>query len=90
MTATYTSAQGGLDEILDLLTDLGDLYNRCEPSVRRMLNRAPFDRIIIDEDENISVVPADPTASVLAQVNTDVPEGGPRKRTCPALRRGRF
>lgn len=71
MTATYTGARDGLDE---LLVDLGDLYNRCEPAECRMLNRVLFDRIIIDEDANISVVPAEPAASVLAHVNTDVPE----------------
>src|SRR5699024_11736365 len=47
MTATYTGARDGLDELLDLLTDLGDLYNRCEPAERRMLNRALLHRIIL-------------------------------------------
>ncbi|GAB3214188.1 hypothetical protein GCM10027294_52460 [Marinactinospora endophytica] len=88
MTATYTSARDGLDEILDLLTDLGDLYNRCEPAERRMLNRPLFDRIIIDEDENISVVPAEPAASVLAHVNTDVPEPVTAETNLPRTQAG--
>ncbi len=83
MTATYTSARDGLDELLDLLTDLGDLYNRCEPAERRMLNR-----IIIDEDENISVVPAEPAASVLAHVNTDVPEPATAETNLPRTQAG--
>ncbi len=88
MTATYTGARDGLDELLDLLTDLGDLYNRCEPAERRMLNRALFDRIIIDEDENISVVPAEPAASVLAHVNTDVPEPVTAETNLPRTQAG--
>src|SRR5699024_3626849 len=66
MATTYTSAREDLDDIVDLLTDLGDLYNRCETAERRMLNRALFDRIIIDDDENIIPVPTEPTASNLA------------------------
>lgn len=73
MATTYASAREGLDEIVDLLTDLGDLYNRCEPAERRMLNRALFDRLIIDEDENVTHVPAEPAASVLTHVSSDVP-----------------
>lgn len=44
--------------ILGMPDDLGDLHNRCEPTERRIHNRALFDRIIIDEDEDISAVPA--------------------------------
>lgn len=88
MTATYTGARDGLDEILGLLTNLGDLYNRCEPAERRMLNRALFDRIVIDEDGNISVVPAEPAASVLAHVNTDVPEPVTARTNLPRTQAG--
>src|SRR5690606_33027923 len=64
------------------------LYNRCEPAERRMLNRALFDRIIIDEDENISVVPAERAASVLAHVNTDVPEPVTAETNLPRTQAG--
>lgn len=53
-----------------------------------MLNRALFDRIIIDEDENVSVVPAEPAAGVLAHVNTDVPERVPAETTLPRTQTG--
>lgn len=53
-----------------------------------MLNRALFDRIIIDEDENISVVPAEPAASVLAHVNTDVPEPVTAETNLPRTQAG--
>ena len=64
---TYHSAHEGLDQIVDVLTDLGDLYSKCEPAERRMLNRALFKRIVIDEDEHVTFVPAEPAAAVLAQ-----------------------
>ncbi len=66
LATTYTSARGGLDQIIGILTDLGDLYSKCEPSERRILNRALFKRIVVDEDENTTFVPAEPAASVLA------------------------
>ncbi|GAA2119247.1 recombinase family protein [Kocuria atrinae] len=66
LATTYTSARGGLDQITDILTDLGDLYSKCEPSERRILNRALFKQIIVDEDENTTFVPVEPAASVLA------------------------
>lgn len=53
--------------------DLGDLYNGCQSAQRRMLNRVLYTRIIIDDDENVTYVPAEPTASVLAQVNAGLP-----------------
>ena len=88
MTATYTSAREGLDQILDLLTDLGDLYNRCEPAERRMLNRALFDRIIVDEDEHVITVPAEPAASLLAHINTDVPTDASAETNLPRHQAG--
>ncbi len=66
---TYHNAHDGLDQILGLLTDLGDLYSKCEPSERRILNRALFKRIIIDEDEHLTFVPTEPAAAVLARTH---------------------
>lgn len=66
LATTYTSARGGLDQITDIHTDLGDLHSKCEPSERRILNRALFKQIIVDEDENTTFVPVEPAASVLA------------------------
>ncbi len=64
---TYHNAHEGLDQIVGVLTDLGDLYSKCEPTERRILNRALFKRIIVDEDEHVTFVPAEPAAAVLAQ-----------------------
>ncbi len=67
LATTYHNAHEGLDQILGVLTDLGDLYSKCEPAERRILNRALFKRIIIDEDEHVTFLPAEPAAAVLAQ-----------------------
>ncbi len=80
LATTYTSARGGLDQIIGILTDLGDLYSKCEPSERRILNRALFKRIVVDEDENTTFVPAEPAASVLASGSSSTAdEPGPDK-----------
>ena len=73
-----TSARGGLDQIADILTDLGDLYSKCEPSERRILNRALFKRVIVDGDENTTFVPVEPAASVLASgISSTADDPGP-------------
>ena len=46
--AHYADARTGLDQLTDLLVDLDDFYNKCEPTERRILNRALFTRITID------------------------------------------
>ena len=48
LATTYDKAKVGLDTILSILTDLGDLYAKAEPAERRMLNQALFDRITAD------------------------------------------
>lgn len=68
---SYMNAHEGLDEIVGMLTDLGDLYSKCQPAERRILNRALFKRIIIDEDEHIAFVHAEPVAAVLTQARGD-------------------
>lgn len=90
LATTYHNANEGLDQIVGVLTDLGDLYSRCEPAERRILNRALFKRIIIDEDEHVTFLPAGPAAAVLAQAHGCETTHRTRTRTCPAIRRGRF
>ena len=62
-----------VDQLTDLLVDLDDLYNKCEPAERRILNRALFTRITIDDEENATYTPDETTASVLAHTSIDAP-----------------
>lgn len=73
LTDTYAEARTGLDQLTELLVDLDDLYNKCEPAERRILNRALFTRITIDDEENATYTPDETTASVLAHTNIDAP-----------------
>lgn len=59
LSTTYTDARDGLDQLANLMTDLDDLYGKCEPSARRILVRAVCKKIVIDEDEHISYEPTD-------------------------------
>ena len=70
-TGTYTDARTRLDRLTELLIDLNDLHNRCEPTERRILNRALFTRITIDDEENATYTPDKTTASVLAHTSID-------------------
>ena len=68
----YADARDGLDDMLAVLTDLQALYLRCEPAERRFLNRALFTRIIIDEDENVTLQPEASVDTVISHgVNAD-------------------
>ena len=71
LTDTYTYARAGLDQLTELLVDLDNLYNKCEPAERRILNRALFTRITIDDEENATYTPDEPTSSVLAHTSID-------------------
>ena len=73
LTDTYADARTGLDQLTELLVDLDDLYNKCEPAERRILNRALFTRITIDDEENATYTPEQTTASVLAHTSIDAP-----------------
>ena len=57
LATSYEDAREGLDQLADILTDLGDVYARCEPTERRILNRALFDKIILDDEETIRYQP---------------------------------
>ena len=60
-----------MDQLTELLVDLDDLYSKYEPAERRILNRALFTRIIIDDEENATYTPDETTASVLAHTSID-------------------
>jgi transposase-like protein len=62
----YTNAKIGLNAILDILTDLGDLYAKAEPAERRMLNRALFTKITIDDAEHVTTEPVQTIATILS------------------------
>lgn len=57
LATSYEDAREGLDQLADILTDLGDVYTRCEPAERRILNRALFDKIILDDEETVRYQP---------------------------------
>ncbi len=57
VATSYEDAREGLDQLADILTDLGDVYARCEPAERRILNRALFDKIILDDEETVRYQP---------------------------------
>lgn len=90
LATTYHNAHEGLDQIVGVLTDLDDLYSRCQPAERRILNRALFTRIVINEDEHTAFVAAEPVASVITHAHAARPTSMKQKETCPALTRGRF
>ncbi|MGB6002983.1 MAG: hypothetical protein WBG36_00010 [Ornithinimicrobium sp.] len=48
LTADYDRVQAHLEVILSLLTSAAELYTRCDPESRRMLNQAVFTRLLID------------------------------------------
>ncbi|SJN27425.1 hypothetical protein FM125_06660 [Micrococcus lylae] len=87
---TDTDARIGLDQLTDLLVDLDDLYNKCEPAERRILNRALFTRITIDDEENANYTPDETTASVLAHTNMDAPAHVTAETKLPRHQAGQF
>ncbi len=61
---------------------------RCEPTERRMLNRALFTKIVLDEDESITFVPGGPqppSSSTPAATRRPIRA---RTRDCPVIGRG--
>lgn len=66
LSTTYENAKVGLDGILGLLTDLHEVYAKAEPAERRMLNRALFDRITIDDEDHATIEPNHTIATILA------------------------
>ena len=73
LTDTYAETRTGLDQLTELLIDLDDLYNKCAPAERRILNRALFTRITVDDEENATYTPDETTTSVLARASIDAP-----------------
>lgn len=66
LETTYDRAKVGLDAILGLLTDIGDVYAKAEPSERRILNRALFDRTTIDDEDDATLQPTEAIQTILA------------------------
>ncbi len=62
-----------MDRLTELLVDLDDLHNKCDPAERRILNRALFTRITINDEENANYTPEQTTATVLAHTSFDAP-----------------
>src|SRR5690606_15578631 len=84
LETTYDKAQVGLDAILGLLTDIGDVYAKAEPVERRMLNRALFDRITIDDEDDATLQPTEAIQTIL-----DASPGHTTKEPCPAIMWGK-
>ena len=63
-----------MDQLVDILTDLDDLYAKAEPAERRILSQALFKRIVIDDDEQVTYVPTDTVSGVFAHLNAEVPD----------------
>ncbi|MFC7580737.1 zinc ribbon domain-containing protein [Schaalia naturae] len=74
LATTYTSARKGLDQITDILTNLGALYAKCDPAERRLLNRALFTKIIVDDDENLTYEPVLAVAGIHAHLDAILPD----------------
>jgi len=87
LTNTYADARTGLDQLTELLVDL---YNKCEPAERRILNRALFTRITIDDEENATYTPEQTTASVLAHASIDAPAKVTAETKLPRHQAGQF
>ena len=87
LTNTYADARTGLDQLTELLVDL---YNKCEPAERRILNRALFTRITIDDEENATYTPEQTTASVLAHASIDAPAKVTAETKLPRHQSGQF
>ncbi|RAW10216.1 hypothetical protein DPM12_19210, partial [Phytoactinopolyspora halophila] len=78
LATAYSDARSGLDQIVDILTDLGELYSKCGPTERRILNRAPFKQIIVDEDEQVTLDPAEPATTIITHAhNSEMIGPGP-------------
>ena len=90
LTNTYADARTGLDQLTELLVDLDDLYNKCEPAERRILNRALFTRIPSTTTNMPPTHPSrPPPASSPTPASMPRPTS-PQKQNCPAIRRGKF
>ena len=87
VTDTYAAARTGLDRLTKLLDNL---YNKCDPAERRILNRALFTRITIHDEENATYTPEQTTPPSLPTPASTPRCTSPQKQNCPAIRRGKF
>ena len=67
-----------------------DLCSKCEPAVRRILNRALFTHITNDDEENAPDIPDETTASVLAHTTIDAPAHVTAETKLPRHQAGQF
>ena len=67
-----------------------DLCSKCEPAVRRILNRALFTHITIDDEENATYTPEQTIASVLAHTTIDAPAEVTAETKLPRHQAGQF
>src|SRR5690606_32837594 len=65
LDATYVTADVGSEAILELLNDIGDVYDMAEPSERRMRNRALPDRVNIEDDDGATPQPPEAIRPIL-------------------------
>ncbi len=88
LATSYKDARDGLDQLADILTDLGDVYARCEPAERRILNRALFDKIILDDEDHVDYVPTDAVSVTIAQARATQPPNLGTKTNLPRHQAG--
>ena len=88
LATSYEDAREGLDQLADILTDLGDVYARCEPAERRILNRALFDKIILDDEDHVDYVPTDAVSVTITQARAVQPADLGTKKNLPRHQAG--
>ncbi len=90
----FDQLEGSSKDARKLLTaqrdKLDDLYTKCEPAEPRILNRALFTRITIDDEEDATCTPEQTTASVLAHTNIDAPTEVTAETKLPRHQAGQF
>ncbi|WP_152525930.1 hypothetical protein [Microbacterium maritypicum] len=80
----WSGTASSTKSILGLLTDIGDVYDKAEPAERRMLNRALFDRITIDDEDDATSNRTKPSPRSSPAIPSHI-----TKEPCPAIRRGK-
>ena len=51
----YSDARAHLEDALDLLSNCGSIYARCNDTNRRLCNQAFFTKVYVDEDDELRV-----------------------------------
>ncbi|WP_271395458.1 hypothetical protein [Neomicrococcus lactis] len=95
LATSYEDARESLGQLAGIFTDLDDVYTRCEPAERRILNQALFDKIILDDEQTIRYQPG-PAVQTALDCKTQVRRHSPSRahptpkthRILPAVKRG--